>query len=235
MSIQLIKDAVESFAPAGNAESWDNTGILIDSVRPSESKKILLAIDLTEEVLQEALDLDVGYILAYHPVIFRPIKAIDDARYIRCIQANIAVYSPHTQLDGLMNEYIQRFLGPNPGTLGEIAEKLHHLCGARAFRIVSGNADTSFENNGDIRIGVGAAFRGVSHHGGLIITGEMAHHDMLACRRFGTSVILMEHSVSERPFLSELRNLMCQTGKLDDYEILISEKDQDPVGFIVFK
>lgn len=236
MSISKIKAAVESFAPAEEAASWDNTGILIGADENNPNNKILLTIDLTDQVVDEAINGEIGYILAYHPVIFHPIKSITDSRYIKCIKNGMSVYSPHTQLDRLMNEYLKREVGDNPGTIKDVARKLHKLSGSRVFRTVYDEHTSlkKFKNDGDILYGVGATFRNTENLEGLLVTGEMSHHDMLACQRRGIPVILMEHSNSERVFLPALKRMLLDTGMLNEFKIEISKCDEEPVKFMIF-
>lgn len=233
--IHLVAKCIEKLAPPSLAESWDNTGILVDSNgASSEQKKILLTIDLTESVLEECISKKVNLVVCYHPVIFHSIRKVTDELIIRCIQSNISVYSPHTQLDPLMNKFIIDFLGVNPGPLHDIVARLKRLSRMKTLRVVKGSNDAprTYANNGDIRSGVGAAFRNIVAEDCLLITGEMSHHDLLRCKRNNVDVIMMEHSNSERIFLGELKRLMENDSELSSYEIIISENDVDPVEFM---
>lgn len=119
MSVNRVVEVLESIAPPRYAESWDNVGLLIGSRRWA-AERIMLTIDLTEEVLQEAIDADAQMIVAYHPPIFEPLKALtDDAQTqriaLQAARAAIAVYSPHTALDaapGGVNDWLAEGLGP---------------------------------------------------------------------------------------------------------------------------
>lgn len=103
----LVGDLVremETIAPPALAESWDKVGLQVgDTERPIQGP-VLLTIDLTERVLEEATQLGAGAIVAYHPPIWNPLASLGDAtaqeRIIRgAIEAGIAVYTPHTALD----------------------------------------------------------------------------------------------------------------------------------------
>jgi putative NIF3 family GTP cyclohydrolase 1 type 2 len=273
-TIDRIKNAIAKFAPEELAEKWDNTGILVDSKNSSSSKQILLCIDFTDTVLEECLSLEVKYVVAYHPVIFPSIKNLTDDLLIRAIKNDISIYSPHTQLDPLMNQYLQSLIGSEPLSLLEIVNKIKSECRLSTLRIVyandcvnkdhmeqsegllnghnknehindkppreehngqikrvlNGRLSKIYTNNGDIKFGVGAAFRKVDFSDCLIITGEMSHHDLLKCKRSNVDVILMEHSNSERVFLKELRRLLMED--LPDFNVMISLTDKDPVEFI---
>lgn len=233
MSIQKIAECVEKFAPKTQAQSWDNTGILIDSNTPSTSpRKVLLTIDFTLSVLEECIRNEVKYVLSYHPIIFHGLKQLTNPVLIGCIQNQISVYSPHTQLDPLMNSYIQKILGSNPGTFEDIVGKVKKLSGLDNFRVVRSNDKSKrYKNDGDIIVGVGATFRNVETSNCMIITGEMSHHDLLKCKASSVEVIMMEHSNSERPFLPEFKRLLEEDESLKDFDFFISKADQDPVEY----
>ncbi|KAA1066875.1 hypothetical protein PGT21_025319 [Puccinia graminis f. sp. tritici] len=108
--IKAVQRAFSKMAPVSLAESWDNTGLLLESpvIRPL-ANKVLLTIDLTPSVAEEALakDSNVGVIVAYHPTIFRGLKSLtlgDPLQEIilKCASAGISVYSPHTALDSVI-------------------------------------------------------------------------------------------------------------------------------------
>lgn len=74
-----LKNVVESlngFANLKLAASWDNVGLLIEPTEPKDISHILLTNDLTEDVMQEAVDIKTDLILSYHPPIFSPLKSL---------------------------------------------------------------------------------------------------------------------------------------------------------------
>jgi dinuclear metal center YbgI/SA1388 family protein len=110
---------METIAPIHLAESWDNVGLL-SGHRSSLVKKVLLAIDLTPAVHDEALRLGVDLLLIYHPPIFKPIKHLridgDEAPALAVALASygIWIYSPHTALDtvdGGTNDILAQHVG----------------------------------------------------------------------------------------------------------------------------
>jgi dinuclear metal center YbgI/SA1388 family protein len=105
MKIKEIISCIESFAPLSFQESYDNSGLITgDPTR--ETKKALLCIDVTEEVIDEAIKLKCGLIISHHPIIFRPIKKLSVDNYVnRCIikaiRHNISLYAAHTNIDAV--------------------------------------------------------------------------------------------------------------------------------------
>ena len=110
--------AFELFAPTHLANEWDNVGLLVGSQEwPADN--ILLTIDLTEAVLQEAIDTKVDAIVSYHPPIFHPLTSVTSNTFkervvLDAITNHIAIYSPHTSLDvatGGINDWIAECVG----------------------------------------------------------------------------------------------------------------------------
>jgi dinuclear metal center YbgI/SA1388 family protein len=107
MTIADLMAAAEAIAHPDLAEEWDNVGLLIGSASWELTGPVLLTIDLTEAVAQEAIGLGCSAVIAYHPPLFHPLKRIVDGpgsnnsqrMAIAMIRAGIAVYSPHTALD----------------------------------------------------------------------------------------------------------------------------------------
>lgn len=83
--------------------NWDNVGLLIGD-KNKEVKKIMLALDATDDVIKQAVDNDVDMLITHHPLIFSGMKRItaDDftGRRVLClIQNDIAYYAMHTNFD----------------------------------------------------------------------------------------------------------------------------------------
>ncbi len=101
MKVREITKVLDDLAPPSLAADWDNVGLLVGEAK-SEVKKILLCIDLTSAVLAEAKRGRAQMIMAYHPVIFKPLDRLTSERasiVYEAVRAGIAVYSSHTALD----------------------------------------------------------------------------------------------------------------------------------------
>lgn len=103
MKISQITEVIERFAPLGWQESYDNAGLIVG--RPDdEVHKALLAVDVTEEVLDEAEAEGCDIILTHHPIVFHALKRFNSADSVqrcveRAIRSRIALYACHTNLD----------------------------------------------------------------------------------------------------------------------------------------
>ena len=103
MKLQEITDFLEDCFPLSLQESYDNSGLLIGD-KAMEIKSVLICLDSTEDVVEEAIRKGANLIIAHHPIIFNGLKSLTGKTYIervviRCIQNNIALYAIHTNLD----------------------------------------------------------------------------------------------------------------------------------------
>lgn len=78
MGVPLVEVVrkLQGIAPLKLAESWDNVGLLVDGHRDGNVSTVLLTIDLTEDVVDEALEKKAELIVSYHPNIFKPLKTV---------------------------------------------------------------------------------------------------------------------------------------------------------------
>lgn len=100
---QAICEAIEQLAPPYLAEEWDNSGLQLGDSK-AEITRVLVALDVTREIMEQAKAEKVQMIISHHPLIFRPLKALctDSALggVIReAIKNDIVVYAAHTNLD----------------------------------------------------------------------------------------------------------------------------------------
>ena len=103
MKISEITAVIESFAPLSWQESYDNSGLVVG--RPDdEVHRALLAVDVTDEVMDEAEREGCDIVITHHPIIFHPLKRLNSADQVqrcveRAIRRGIALYACHTNLD----------------------------------------------------------------------------------------------------------------------------------------
>ena len=103
MKIKEITDAIERFAPLALQEGYDNAGLVVGDPE-REVGRALLAVDVTEEVLAEAEREGCDLVVTHHPIVFHPLKRLNEADYVqrcvaRAVRRDIALYACHTNLD----------------------------------------------------------------------------------------------------------------------------------------
>ena len=126
MILQDIINIIESVAPLSYQEAWDNSGLQVGD-RNAEVHAALLTVDVTESVVNEAIEKHCDLIISHHPLIFLGLKHLTGSTpQERCVEKairhNIAIYSSHTSMDSYLH-----------GVSGKIAEKL----GIIDYRILS--------------------------------------------------------------------------------------------------
>ncbi|MBQ7224027.1 MAG: Nif3-like dinuclear metal center hexameric protein [Clostridia bacterium] len=118
-SVKDIVRLINAVAPECNAikDGYDNVGLIVGKTE-NEVSKVLCCLDVTEEVLAEAIELDAQMIIAHHPMLFMPTNRVTDdtvlgRKIITAIESGIAIYAAHTSLDftsGGINDYVAKLL-----------------------------------------------------------------------------------------------------------------------------
>ncbi|XP_053925889.1 NIF3-like protein 1 isoform X1 [Cuculus canorus] len=348
MDLRELVSALNNFASLSLAASWDNVGLLVEPSPPHTVNTLLLTNDLTEEVMEEAVQKKADFILSYHPPIFTPLKRVTwktwkERLVVRALEHRIGIYSPHTAYDAIphgVNNWLAKGLGactsvplqpstapgyPAEGThrvefctgdtehldmvlskikdiqeisclttfparaedeeqtrvslncsqkalmevvallsqnsllyhkteilllqkpllphtgmgrlctlsepvsLSDVIERIKSHLKLRHIRLAMGMGKTleSPVKKAALCAGSGSSvLKGTEAD--LYLTGEMSHHDVLDAVANGISVILCEHSNTERGFLSELRDMLA-IHLQNKINIIVSEKDRDPL------
>ena len=118
LSCQVVMNALERIAPRHLAEDWDNTGLLVGSYA-QKVERILVALDVDDTVVAEAIERSADMIVAHHPAIFRGMKQLRTdlplgRRLAALLTHGVAVAAAHTNLDitrGGVNDVLAERLG----------------------------------------------------------------------------------------------------------------------------
>ena len=107
MTVKDILNCIIEVAPLQWQESYDNAGLQVGDLN-AETHKALICLDITEEVVNEAIDKNCDLIVSHHPLIFKGLKHLTPQSYIeravmKAIKQDIAMISMHTNLD---NSYL---------------------------------------------------------------------------------------------------------------------------------
>jgi dinuclear metal center YbgI/SA1388 family protein len=106
MKVKDVTNYLESIAPLSLQESYDNSGLIIGDYQ-ADINGVLLCLDVTQEVIDEAISCNSNLIIAHHPLIFSGINKITNNNMaskcvIKAIKNDINVYALHTNLDNVL-------------------------------------------------------------------------------------------------------------------------------------
>ena len=118
MQIKHITSFLETLSPLAYQESYDNSGLLVGDPL-AEVENVLVSLDVTEEVVQEAIEKKCQLIISHHPIVFSGLKSITGKNYVErtvamAIKNDVALYAIHTNLDNVqagVNNRIGEVLG----------------------------------------------------------------------------------------------------------------------------
>ncbi|MCR5350888.1 MAG: Nif3-like dinuclear metal center hexameric protein [Bacteroidales bacterium] len=118
MKLREVTDALEHLAPLRLQDEWDNSGLQV-GFPEAEIGSVLVCLDVTEEIVDEAIAAHCELIVSHHPLIFKALRQVSDATYqqrcvVKALAAGISIYSAHTSLDnapGGVNHRIAALLG----------------------------------------------------------------------------------------------------------------------------
>ena len=143
VKIYQVVDALEHYAPLPLQEGYDNAGLQVGLTEAVEMSGALLCLDVTEDVVDEAIRKGCNLIVSHHPLIFRKLARISDENYVqrtvrKAIKNDIAIVSMHTNMDAAKG-----------GVNFKIAEKL----GLRNLRFFGGEKEIDGVKGGEGVIG----------------------------------------------------------------------------------
>lgn len=171
MKIKDCINQIEQIAPKKLAQGWDNTGLLVGDADMA-IKKILLTIDITNDVIKEAKQAGCNFIISYHPVIWDGLKnVLKDSPVYELVDSGISVYSIHTALDaviGGVNDGLAEIVGiKNPQPIGDFVEG-----GQNNFKLVVFVPANWLEKVADAVFKAGAGWIGNYSHCGFSSAGQ---------------------------------------------------------------
>ena len=143
VKIYQVVDALEHYAPLPLQEGYDNAGLQVGLTEAVEVSGALLCLDVTEDVVDEAIRKGCNLIVSHHPLIFRKLARISDENYVqrtvrKAVKNDIAIVSMHTNMDAAKG-----------GVNFKIAEKL----GLRNLRFFGGEKEIDGVKGGEGVIG----------------------------------------------------------------------------------
>jgi dinuclear metal center YbgI/SA1388 family protein len=119
VKVKELYERLSQIIPESLSESWDNDGLMCSADMTSEVNNVLITLDVTEEIVDYAIERNFDLIISHHPLIFNPIKRVSEdmhvsRKIIKLITNNVSVFSFHTRLDkvsGGVNDILANILG----------------------------------------------------------------------------------------------------------------------------
>ena len=256
-TVQQVYEVMQRLAPPELAEHWDNPGLLVDC--GGAVHRVLTALDITPEVVEEAAAKQCEMIVSHHPVIFSPLKKLTlrDVSF-QLVQKGISAICMHTNLDaaeGGVNEVLAGIFGMknwepfaggcgrvgevDPITVPELARKAQAVLGGRCNRPRSGPAvQVKFADTGRTvrRLAVisgagGSLFaEAIAEGADCLLTGEANHHAAIDAVRLGLSLVVAGHYATEFPVCAAIADRL--HAAFPELEVRVSGENRDPYTYL---
>lgn len=259
MKMSELQNIIENMSPLELQESWDNSGMQVLTC-DRDINRILVAMEVTSKVIDEASGYGADVIITHHPLIFDRLNKVDcnditGNLIIKLIKANINVYSSHTPFDkcsGGNNDYLARLMHLTDVKKMEeddsgycrvgfvdgecsVSEFADQLC--RWLKLDKGKL--SFSGDPDSRAykvglctGAGSDFIFAAKKAGcdLFVTGDVKYHAAQNAKERGLNLLDIGHYGSERLFAENMASYLRK--HITSAEIIISQEDINPFDTI---
>ncbi len=233
MKLTDFTAAMERIAPRELALEFDNPGLLIEPDH-EEIKLVLVALDCTKAVAEEAAELGADLVLTHHPLFFHPVQCMaysDPATAAACVllRHGIGLFAAHTNLDaayGGVNDTLSSLFGvrdlipfdegvgrvgllKEATTLGEFARRAEELLGARAS--IAGDPASPVRKVAFVGGSGGSSIlHAAEERADVLLTGEVKHSDAIDAKTVGLNLVVAGHDETERivlqPLMKRLQN-----------------------------
>ena len=254
MKVLELYQYLNALIPRSLSCEWDNDGLMCCSVPDREVKKVLLALDVTEDVAELAVKEGYDVILSHHPMVFRPVSALNgetgvQRKLIKLIKNDVSVMSFHTRLDavegGVNDELAKRLAldgvesfgpeGEKMGRVGTVRESLFLEAFAKHVGDVLGSPAVLYSGNKRVKRvavlgGNGDDFISAAIAAGAdtLVSGRLGYHPMTDACENGINLIEAGHYYTERPVLSVLAQMVKQA----DGAVEIVSAESNTIGIV---
>lgn len=245
MRVHELYRFLDGKIPTSLSCEWDNDGLMCCPNGEREVRRVLIALDITAAVVKEAIDGGYDVILSHHPLIFHPLKAINDGdhvakKVIELLRSDITAMSFHTRLDavvGGVNDTLARALGlfdvvpfgENGETIGRVgtleneisldtfAERVKKVTGAPCVQV----ADAGFPVHRVALLGGGGSSdvdAARASGADTYLTGELKHNQLTDAPECGMNLIAAGHFYTEDLICKRLREMVLEADpKIEAY------------------
>ena len=239
MKIKEVYDFLDFIAPFNSAEEWDNCGLSVGSLQ-NDFTKILVALDVTEEVIDEAVKIGAELVVTHHPLIFSPLSKIESGSLVyKAVKSGVTFISSHTCLDksaGGVNDCLAVKIGlkniRHSGVDGFLKLGDIDPISAEDFALqIKENLNTGVDFTICSKLiktvalcsGGGGDFITMAAEIGAdaLVTGEAKHHEFLEAKRLDVALFAAGHYETEAVVLEFLRKSLAL--QFEDAEVVVSK------------
>ena len=244
-----VYDFLKALAPLELQMSFDNSGLQLGRLGANVNR-VLLALDVTQEVIDEASELGAQLVISHHPMIFTPLKCVSDEKLLRLIERGIAVISMHTNLDiadGGVNDALISLVGaqcegvldadgfgrtgvlPQALSMDEFLIRCKTALKTGGLRYYDAGREVHHiavmgGAGGD---GVRAAFeKGCDTY----LTADIKYHHFLEAKELGINLIDGDHFCTENPVIPVLADRL--RAEFADVDFSVSKVHGQVISFI---
>lgn len=257
MKISEIIDAIEAAAPVALQEEWDNCGLQVGAPA-AECSGVMVCVDPTLAVIEEAVRRGCNLVVSHHPLIFKPLRRVTaDSAVGTALRLGVTVYSAHTSLDnapcGVSHEMAAMLgwrdltvLDPQPGrqecgtgvvatlpspvTASELIVKLKQAFGLRTLRCSSESPALPISRVALVG-GSGGSFiaKAVTAGAQAMVTADIRHHDFVD---WSDLIFLADitHFDSEKCAKKIIMRIISE--KFPNFASLIEGPDANPITYV---
>ncbi len=257
MHIMKIINYLQEKYPTGLASSFDlgKIGLQFGS-KKSEIKKIMIALDGSNDVIDEAIEKKVDLLITHHPFLFNPMLSMDydspfGQKMLKVFNHRLNIFAMHTNFDTAqegMNDLLATLLGLTnihaekdeidgscflrmgniePTSLLEFSNQVVKLLMLDGARVI-GDKNKMIQKVGIVGGGGSSdLFNAIFHQCDCFITGEIRHNNALDAIDHNISIIEINHDV-EALFKTYLKDKLVDAFKNEDVEIITSEVEKSP-------
>lgn len=232
MKVRELYARLEERIPRSLSCQWDNDGLMCCPEPEAEVRRVLVALDMTARVVEQAVSGGYDVILSHHPLIFRPLRALepDDTvaeKTIRLLRAGVTAMSFHTRLDavsGGVNDRLATVLGlcgavpfgegigrigafPHAISLTAFAEKVKRAIGAPCVWVSDAGVPV---HRVAVLGGSGSDDVSAARDAGAdtYLSGELGHHHLTDAPEHGMNLLAAGHFFTENPVCEVLRDMV---------------------------
>ena len=232
-----IMKVIEATYPKHAALEWDNVGLLVGRTE-KEVKKIYVALDATDEVIEQAVAANADMLITHHPLLFSPLKKITDehfvgGRVVKLLQHDISYYAMHTNYDVCgMADISAAILGLDGAETLEVTDKesmegigkVGDFSGQMSLQSCGEFIKEKFQLDsvkvfGDLsstvqRVaicpgsGKGMTELALEKNADVLVTGDIGHHEGIDAVAQGLAIIDAGHYGLEHIFIEDMANYL---------------------------